>query len=185
MAWNDTKLSFSVLQGLFNEVFSDSDIPKYTADDLSYWCAARFAGFFPLHLTEEETIEALQDKWTISRRKCAHLVETTQYTYNPIENYSMTEEGTDSENSSTNTSGSGTVQNKQATYLSSGSEYPENSAVSASSGESSGTATRKHTFKRSGNIGVTTSQQMIQAERDLAIEPLECLYHVFVGCFQI
>ena len=31
----------------------------------------------------------------------------------------------------------------------------------------SDTSTRNYTLRRSGNIGVTTSQQMIQAERDL------------------
>lgn len=185
MAWNNTKLSLGVLDALFREVFRNSDIPKYTSDDLSNWCAARFVGFYPLHPTMDETIEALQNKWAISRAKCAHLVSTTQYTYNPIENYSMTEEGTDTESTEATANGSGTVQNKQATYRSDGSEYPENSSTTANSSESSGTSTRKHNIKRSGNIGVTTSQQMIQSERDLIIEPLECLYDVFVGCFQI
>ena len=99
--------------------------------------------------------------------------------YNPIENYSMTEEMTDDET----VSEYGKVhtrednlkdESKTAVYGFNSSE-----ASDTGSGETTRTGvvtdrdtgedthTRNYTLTRSGNIGVTTSQQMLQSERDL------------------
>lgn len=99
--------------------------------------------------------------------------------YNPIENYSMTEEMTDDET----VSEYGKVhtrednlkdESKTAVYGFNSTDPSDTGAgettrtgvvTDRDSGED--THTRNYTRTRSGNIGVTTSQQMLQSERDL------------------
>lgn len=87
------------------------------------------------------------------------LYATTEAEYDPIQNYSMTESGTDA----TYSSSSGDTTDYTTSYNSSAENK---TGKSAASGNSSSTLT--HNFTRAGNIGVTTSQQMLQSERDLA-----------------
>lgn len=87
------------------------------------------------------------------------LFATTQVQYDPIENYSMTESGTDE----THSSSSGNTTDYSTSYNST----VENKTGKSEAGGSSSTFLT-HSFSRSGNIGVTTSQQMLQSERDLA-----------------
>lgn len=82
-------------------------------------------------------------------------------TYNPIENYSMTE--TEKTNSKVKVTSSGTA-----------GTFGFNSDTSVPTGESSTETTSEgnandnnRELNRSGNIGVTTSQQMLQSEIDL------------------
>lgn len=118
------------------------------------------------------------------------MFDTMSFEYDPISNYDMTEtengtdDGTETRNlKSTNTGNVDTTTNA----TSSGSVYGFNSAASvpATSGTNGGsdnetrnlegtdtgtvdrTTTRERTLTRKGNIGVTTSQQMIQSEREL------------------
>lgn len=87
------------------------------------------------------------------------LYATTEAEYDPIQNYSMTESGTDA----TTASSSGDTTDYTTSYNSSAENKTGKSAASGSS-----STTLVHNFTRSGNIGVTTSQQMLQSERDLA-----------------
>lgn len=95
------------------------------------------------------------DKW--NRLYDAFITKT----YNPLDNYSMTE--TEKTNSKVKVTSSG----KSGTY-------GFNSDTSVPTGESSTETTSEgnendnnRTLTRSGNIGVTTSQQMLQSELDL------------------
>lgn len=87
------------------------------------------------------------------------LYATTEVEYDPIQNYSMTESGTDA----TTASSSGDTTDYSTSY---NSESENKTGKSAASGSSS--TTLVHNFTRAGNIGITTSQQMLQSERDLA-----------------
>lgn len=87
------------------------------------------------------------------------LYATTQAVYDPIQNYSMTESGTDE----THSSSSGDTTEYATSY---DSDTENKTGKSTAGGSSSNFLT--HNFTRSGNIGVTTSQQMLQSERDLA-----------------
>ena len=105
--------------------------------------------------------------------------ETMFFEYNPISNYDMVEVMEDDEtvhefgHSIAGTySEDGTVENKKAGFNS--SDYQKDTqGISESSGTQSNTEsgsntdTRNYTLTRSGNIGVTTSQQMIESERQL------------------
>lgn len=192
MKWIERILTYDKLIQIFGNIFTDSDLPGYSEDDIKKWVSARFSGWysiFPFDYTNPAAGSDLRAHirmlWVTHKQFCAEYIKTTQYDYNPIENYSMQEESTDTTDVANSTQTSGTTQTKQATYLSSGSEYPENSSISAGTGNTNGTETKKHTFKRSGNIGVTTSQQMIEAERKLIVEPLEVLYTTFLPCFTL
>lgn len=87
------------------------------------------------------------------------LYATTNFTYNPIENYNMTEAGADSGNSA----GTASSQDK-STSFNSGTANLTDSTSSNSSAHSSS----NHSLTRSGNIGVTTTQQMIEQERKIS-----------------
>lgn len=87
------------------------------------------------------------------------LYATTEAEYDPIQNYSMTESGTDV----TTASSEGDTTDYSTSYNSSSENKTGKSEASGQSNTS-----LVHNFTRSGNIGVTTSQQMLQSERDLA-----------------
>lgn len=86
------------------------------------------------------------------------LYASTQLDYNPISNYDMTESSRDEDRATT--SGDST---ESSTAFDSTTQKETGKTVS------SGTAnnTNIHTLQRSGNIGVTTSQQMIDQERGI------------------
>ena len=123
------------------------------------------------------------------------LYDTTLLEYNPIENYDRMEDwtdtdaetGTSSRNNdikntvSNETTNSGTV-TEQNTAFNAGladhaKEISDGDTITNGSGSTteneSGTSKRDLTHKRTGrahgNIGVTTSQQMIQSEREVAM----------------
>lgn len=87
------------------------------------------------------------------------LYATTQLTYDPIENYNMTESGSDSGASSASASGD----NKSSSY-----DSLTPNLTDSNSSNSSAQSQSSHSLTRSGNIGVTTSQQMILQEREVA-----------------
>lgn len=123
------------------------------------------------------------------------LYDTTLLEYNPIENYDRMEDWTDTDaetgtNSRNNdikntvsneTTNSGTVTEQNTAFNAgladhakeiSDGDYITNGSGSTTENES-GTSKRDLTHKRTGrahgNIGVTTSQQMIQSEREVAM----------------
>lgn len=87
------------------------------------------------------------------------LYATTQLTYDPIENYNMTESGTDSGTSGATAS----EQNKGTSY-----DSLTPNLIDSNSSNSSAHSSSNHSLTRSGNIGVTTTQQMIEQEREVA-----------------
>lgn len=115
--------------------------------------------------------------------------------YNPIQNYKMTEQMTDDEKVTeygrTNTrtddlsevttpdltteeaskiygfNSSSGVDDKKVTTDSSGTTTTDNTGTVTDAASGTDTETRNYTLTREGNIGVTTSQQMIESEREL------------------
>ena len=84
------------------------------------------------------------------------LYASTQFDYNPISNYDMTESSRDEDRATTG--GSSTE---------SSTSFDSTTQKEVGKTESSGSAsnTNIHTLQRSGNIGITTTQQMIDQER--------------------
>lgn len=107
------------------------------------------------------------------------LFATFSLEYNPIENYSMVEEMTDDEtvheygkvNTRTDT-GSDTQEGSIYGFNSTNPSNADKQVMTlgethTDTGSGSDTDTRNYTLTRAGNIGVTTSQQMIESERNL------------------
>lgn len=90
------------------------------------------------------------------------LYETTQLQYEPLENYDRQEES-NSSNASVS-SGNTTVTNSSTAYNSNTfADTAKSNTAGSNQGNSSGTfRSRVH-----GNIGVTTSQQMLTAQREV------------------
>lgn len=115
--------------------------------------------------------------------------KTTQYEYNPIENYSMKEEFTDDSNSNSKQD-SNSLEKFSDTPMSSIDnldDYLTHATKNDSGVTAEGKTSNKHTGWRNGNIGVTTSQQMIQSERDITINIdvmiIKELQDLFLGVF--
>lgn len=117
------------------------------------------------------------------------LVDTLSLEYNPIENYSMTEKGKDirtpditqtNKGTNTNTVGVDTaITTGKTTFDKSDSFINDTKTTNTGTNTdtqninttvtTTGNEKTEHEFTRSGNIGVTTSQQMIESERELAM----------------
>ena len=107
------------------------------------------------------------------------LYDTTLLEYNPIENYDRMEEWNDTDTES----GTSTVTNEimntgtvteQNTAFNAGladhaKEISDNDTTNNGSGTNKRDAKHTRSGRAHGNIGVTTSQQMIQSEREVAI----------------
>ncbi len=111
------------------------------------------------HLDNDKITAAVADFINSHVYELDKLYATTEAEYDPIQNYSMTESGTDV----TASTSSGDTTDYTTSYNSSAENKTGKSAASGSSSTS-----LIHNFTRSGNIGVTTSQQMLQSERELA-----------------
>ena len=141
-------------------------------------------------LSDENLNKIISTIYAIYCTNWTKLWDTLSFEYNPIENYAMTETesgtesgeykqtGTDTINTSSNVQNSNDNNNSVFGFNSSdavGSDKQSGSNTNTSTGESTNTKnlinndikTNERTLKRSGNIGVTTSQQMIESERDL------------------
>lgn len=132
----------------------------------------------------QEFVKLVKSHLLLNSYKYSGLYKTTQLEYNPIENYSMTENGTDTRTPDLTTTDSMNVgaQINSTTSTDSVSPYDtqtftdsNKTIVTENNGakedvntkKETGTDTTSHELKRSGNIGVTTSQQMIESERNL------------------
>lgn len=113
--------------------------------------------------------------------------DTTQFKYNPIENYNMTEgseDNTRTKDTSTGTSSVNSMDKTSDTPLSEVSnidDYMTNVNQSENKGQSTntndGTHDTKHTAWRKGNIGVMSTQNLIQQERDIIIDLYREIIH--------
>lgn len=112
------------------------------------------------------------------------MLATEHFEYNPIDNYDRSETVTESESASGSRNGTSSAQgsasgNNDSAVNAFGSSWSsmtprdeQNSGAESSSNSNfdesdNRTITRTHTKTTSGNIGVTTTQQMIAAEREI------------------
>lgn len=196
--WNENIATF---KNIFNNVktfINFNETPSEIFDLFQMYNAERLI-FKQYPKTQQETTKAitqLTNYCTIFARtyqtKYNKLLATETLKYDPIENYTMTETGTDvrtpdlvsntiaSGTSSGNATDTSTTTSAVTTYDNTADFINQNkgtnnststtSAENSTTGKTTTTGTEKttHEFKRSGNIGVTTSQQMIQSEREVA-----------------
>lgn len=107
----------------------------------------------------------------------ARFYEVFKSEYEPAFNYDMTENYSGSNTASSNsTSNAGTMKNdvENSIYGFNSTEAVKNNATSTvdtqtkdASSTATGSGTETHLLSRKGNIGVTTTQQLLQSELDL------------------
>lgn len=140
-------------------------------DNILFQC-----GELELVYSEPSFLRAMIGNWCKRRAyKWKTLQGTTTLDYSPIENYDRKEQWSDEESGTSeaggNTSTSGNSLDKKKGFE--GGDLVETSGASDSSTaqtSSTGSSSRKsrHSGWVHGNIGVTTSQQMLMSERDVA-----------------
>lgn len=115
-------------------------------------------------------------KWSIGVWSAAsqptwdRLYNTLTLEYNPIENYDRQETGTNTVAAEGETSGDSTT-NTYVSGFNSGNttaNTPHDKTTGDTNGAYNDSTSTEYTNRVHGNIGVTTSQQMIQQERDIA-----------------
>lgn len=120
------------------------------------------------------------EKWARTFLKWSEVLDID---YNPLENYDRQEEWTEKEKATNtligtitgNTIDNGTNQQDVSAYNDTGFEPSNKNTIntstdstSTSNSTNSDTRSNKRTSRAHGNIGVTTSQQMLQSELDIA-----------------
>lgn len=192
---------FPSIHTIFDKVSTDLKLfTIFTSAEMFYYFADKFGerDFYKYYDTENPTSNANMVKQAsdyIALYGKSHkyeydkLVDTLSLEYNPIENYSMTEKGTDTRTPNitqtnkgvnTNTVGVDTsITTGRTTFDKSDSFINDTKTTNTGTNTdtqdinttvtTAGNEKTVHEFTRSGNIGVTTSQQMIESERQLAM----------------
>lgn len=127
--------------------------------------------FSVMHSDIEFAHEQILNFFKVHYRTFDKWVKVLNKEYEPLNNYDRTEiySGNGSHNNANSTSGSdsNTITTTKAAFNSSGYEpYEKNVSSGSSSGSGSdhGSFNEGHNLRAYGNIGVTTSQQMLEAE---------------------
>lgn len=120
------------------------------------------AGEFPLLYTDPFFMKNAIGSWCSKHRLTfARWQKALSVEYNPLDNYDGTEEYTDRVKSKTATSGESVM---KVTGYDSDSLRTNSGDSSADTAE--GEVETVHTMRRHGNLGVTTSAQMLQGDTD-------------------
>lgn len=141
----------------------------------------------------QNMIGVWSNKW---QRTMTKWIDALNVKYNPLENYDRMEEWVDNNNrkehvgrnenatghDESSSSGSGNTENTRSAYNSSVYQPHDNAASSSTGSNTSDSSTSaygntdtnqtellKRTGRAHGNIGVTTSQQMLQSELDISV----------------
>ena len=156
---------------LFDFLTLPEDIDKDTLVDNILLRSGDFEVLYPDFDFLKFSIGAWARKWQPTFERW---IAALQIEYNPLENYDRKEDWTDTRNGSTSGETSGTTNttstNKVSAYDATDFSNKDQNEIygsdsSSSSGESHEGA--KHDGRIHGNIGVTTSQQMLTQELDI------------------
>lgn len=192
-------MSLLTVEGLYNydnTLFDGFNVPegleKQIAIDTILMRTRELEILYPDFTYLKNHIAIWSNKYQINWKK---LYDTTVLEYNPIENYDRMEDWSDTDNETTSSARDNTVKSTstneimnnvnitdQNTAFNAGlSDYAkqitdgdttENGSITNTEKENvkdGRTGNHTRTGRAHGNIGVTTSQQMIQSERDLVV----------------
>lgn len=170
----------------------DFNVPFATNSEISEYLLMKFYNWslvYPdsTYINKQMKFHALHiaDKWR-------QMYKTTQYNYNPIENYNRTEVKSIQEdyieNTASNSDGNSTNKNYEMPYDSNVErERTQNTNAQRSGGQEQRESNNVHIEKNniSGNIGVTTTQQMIEQERNIIIDIIDLYMDEFKRFFYL
>lgn len=192
---------FPTISTIFDKVSQDLKLfTIFTSAEMFYYFADKFGerDFYKYYDSENATdntnmVKKASDYIALYGKSHKYeydkLVDTLSLEYNPIENYSMTEKGTDTrapnitqtnKGVNTNTVGVDTsITTGKTTFDKSDSFINDTKTTNTGTNTdtqdinttvtTTGNEKTVHEFTRSGNIGVTTSQRMIESERQVAM----------------
>jgi hypothetical protein len=160
-------------------IFDDMEIPDGLDKDVLIDNLLTELAEFEVLYPDAEFLQSLIGRW--SRKELPvwqKLYNTTLLEYNPIHNYDRTEEWTDTTDVKQNVSGTSDandtadVQTKVAGYnddelVDKNANYSTSTTSAKDNVDTTSNTTNVKNGRAYGNIGVTTTQQMIQAERDV------------------
>ena len=162
-------------------VFTDSDITDFSADSLMAALINRAASFCVLY-PDPDYFQLMNEQWWARWEGVfTKWYKALALEYNPIENYDRIEEWTDTGESGSEISSSGTTEGQVSAFDSS-TYSPHDKEIQSSGSEASASNTDEHEGRIHGNIGVTTSQQMLESEMILQ-EKWGNLYNHIADCF--
>lgn len=192
-------MSLLTVEGLYNydnTLFDGFNVPeglvKQIAIDAILMRTRELEILYPDFSYMKNRITIWSNKYQINWKK---LYDTTVLEYNPIENYDRMEEWEDTDNETTSSARDNTVKSTstneivnsvnitdQNTAFNAGladhakqitdGDTTENGSITNTEKENVNdgrTGNHTRTGRTHGNVGVTTSQQMIQSERDLVV----------------
>lgn len=133
-------------------------------------------GMFECVYQDPETFKKAVEQWVRANNyRWTRLFQTTLYKYDAISNYDRTEEWEDSDKEYEAQKGEGSNNgNSTATHnvgaynndmQKAGEDVSKGSSSYNAKGAKESNKTRKHRARMYGNIGVTTTQEMIESER--------------------
>lgn len=132
------------------------------------------AAAFELLYPEPETLKTVLRSWSVHRLPVwERIARAAGMEYNPIENYDRQESWTDSGSGSSSQSANGSQTHQEAGYnvnnLGTEPDLVDQTKEIVSNGQSaSTTGSSTHSGRVHGNIGVTTTQQMLEQEINIA-----------------
>lgn len=198
---NEWVEKFPTISTIFDKVSTDLKLfTIFTSSEMFSYFANKFGerDFYKYYDNENSTsntnmVKQVSDYIALYGKSHKYeydkLVDTLSLEYNPIENYFMTEKGTDTRTPNITQTNKGINKNTvgidtsittgKTTFDRSDSFINDTKATNTGTNTdtqdinttvtTAGTEKTVHEFTRSGNIGVTTSQRMIESERQLAM----------------
>ena len=109
------------------------------------------------------------------------LESTLHYEYDPISNYDRREEWLDESSGTSSGTSSETSTDDTAGFNSAGADVPYRNSRASSDASSNASGKNKRTGRAHGNIGVTTTQQMIEEERRISEFDID---HIIINEFK-
>lgn len=145
-------------------LFKDLELPEGLNKDVLIAVILKECGEMTPVFTDAEFMQQMIGAWSIKWKDTfRRWFNALSITYDPLNNYDRTEEWTT--DTTSGSSGSSSVETTKSAY-DSDTYTPYDKVSGTNSDNASGNEVKRgHTY---GNIGVTTSQQMLQAELDIA-----------------
>ena len=147
---------------LFDSLIIDIDINKQALiNNLLMECAE-----YEILYTDPDFMKFALEQW--SKKEASvwkKLFESTQFEYDPIANYDRTESWTDNGHNKIKNTPKGTVTYSESGFNTGAGMLNTNKVENGGTNESENWSEVKRSGRAYGNIGVTTTQQMIEQER--------------------
>lgn len=161
------RISFLGMLALNEKLFDGLTMPGDLSKDVFLKRLAADAAELEICYTDPQILEQLISAWSYSMQyEWGKLYALTQLEYNPIHNYDRTEHEEINDIGHSEGKSDGKSEDFVTGY-NQDSYSPKDKSEGNSSAESDSTLNRIRDYKNYGNIGVTTTQQMMMQEKDV------------------